>query len=124
MVGTAATFPVLDAFHYGSDADCDRMAQTPRCLLFWLMVWAAVAGSVTLIYVAVWMQFTLDGQRGVIGINSRYFLPLVPLLAMQCAAALQSICQDVMDKPVTSVPWPLAPRICPGFQESRGSWAH
>ncbi|MBT1175906.1 DUF2142 domain-containing protein [Bifidobacterium sp. LC6] len=74
-----------------------------RCLLFWLTAWVAAAGCVMLIYVAVWMQFTLDGQQGVIGINSRYFLPLVPLLAMQCAAALQSIRQDIVNKPVTSV---------------------
>lgn len=95
-----------------------------RRLLFWLASWVTAAGCVMLIYMAVWMQFTLDGQQGVIGINSRYFLPLVPLLAMQCAVALQSICQDVVNKPVTNVPWPPVPRICPGFQESRGAWTH
>lgn len=83
-----------------------------RYLLFWLTSWATTAGCVTLIYAAVWMQFTLDGQQGVIGINSRYFLPLVPVLAMQCAAALRSVHQHVMNKSVAGVYCPPAPRMC------------
>ncbi|WP_158276230.1 DUF2142 domain-containing protein [Bifidobacterium callitrichidarum] len=60
-------------------------------LLFWLMSWTAIMGCVTLVYAAIWTQFTLTGQAGVVGINSRYFLPLVPLLVMQCADSLLSI---------------------------------
>ncbi|RSX53721.1 hypothetical protein D2E25_0027 [Bifidobacterium goeldii] len=62
-----------------------------RRLLFWLISWTAVMGCVTLVYAAIWTQFTLTGQAGVVGINSRYFLPLVPPLAMQCADALHAI---------------------------------
>ncbi|NEG71122.1 DUF2142 domain-containing protein [Bifidobacterium ramosum] len=60
-------------------------------LLFWLMSWTAIMGCVTLVYAAIWTQFTLTGQAGVVGINSRYFLPLVPPLVMQCADALRAI---------------------------------
>ncbi|PJM79006.1 DUF2142 domain-containing protein [Bifidobacterium scaligerum] len=64
-------------------------------LLFWLMSWTTIMGCVTLVYVAIWTQFTLTGQAGVVGINSRYFLPLVPPLAMQCADALHAIRENL-----------------------------
>lgn len=62
-----------------------------RRLLFWLTSWMTIMGCVTLVYVAIWTQFTLTGQAGVVGINSRYFLPLVPPLVMQCVDALRAI---------------------------------
>lgn len=61
-----------------------------RQSVVWLLLWLLMAACVMLIYASVWLEFTTEQESGVGGINSRYFLPLVPLLVLQLADCLSA----------------------------------
>lgn len=48
----------------------------------WAWCWLMILASVTLCYLALWLQFTPDGAAGVAGVQSRYFWIMAPLLVM------------------------------------------
>lgn len=47
----------------------------------WLIVVVCV-GDILLIYLALWLQYSVDGTVGVDGMQFRYFLPYAPLFAI------------------------------------------
>lgn len=72
------------SLHYGSNGlEIDNDSQLCKSAPWaWVWCWLMILASVTLCYLALWLQFTPDDATGVAGVQSRYFWIMAPLLVM------------------------------------------
>lgn len=77
----------------GSGGPVGMMSPSCRELAFWWAAFVVSVGCVLLTYLALWLQYTPTGVVGVMGFQTRYFLPLCgiwALCALRCVDALAS----------------------------------
>lgn len=70
-----------------------RRALPVRETVCWWMACAVSFGCVLLTYVALWLQYTPDGEAGVMGFQYRYFLPFAALWALCALQSLRALCR-------------------------------